>query len=87
MCTLVTQTSGQVLSIVRLCNRNDAVHTDGVVPYDGIPIKQFVAVALPVTIVYVFLASVGIILPVPVLSSITYTERKSKANSNAEKVL
>ena len=34
---------------------------DGVIPYDGIPIKEFVAVAIPVTVIYVVLASTGII--------------------------
>lgn len=50
---------------------------DGVIPYDGVPTKEFVAVALPVTIVYVFLASVGIIFTIVCLV-FNYIYRKKK---------
>ena len=48
-----------------LCNNCMIIYEycilDGVIPYDGIPIKEFVAVAIPVTVIYVVLASTGII--------------------------
>ena len=51
--------------------------TDGVVPYDGIPRRAFVAVALPVTVVYVFLASTGILFAFVCLV-FNYIYRKKK---------
>ena len=53
------------------------ITTDGVVPYDGIPRKEFVAVALPVTVVYVFLASMGILFAFACLV-FNYIYRKKK---------
>lgn len=55
----------------------DTTTTDGIVPYDGIPIKEFVAVALPVTVVYVFLASIGMIFACACLV-FNYIYRKKK---------
>ena len=37
---------------------------DGLVPYDGVPTKEYVAVAIPVTVIYIFLATAGIIFAV-----------------------
>jgi gamma-aminobutyric acid type B receptor len=40
------------------------IPTGGLVPYDGIPTKEFVAIAIPVTVIFVFLASAGIIFAI-----------------------
>ena len=43
------------------------MYTDGLVPYDGVPTKEFVAIALPVTVIFVFLASAGIFFAIACL--------------------
>ncbi len=40
------------------------VFTDGLVPYDGIPVEELTTVALPVTVMYILLASMGIVFAV-----------------------
>ncbi len=37
---------------------------DGLVPYDGVPDEEYVAVGIPVTVVYIFLSVAGIIFAV-----------------------
>ena len=58
----------------------DTTTTDGIVPYDGIPIKEFVAVALPVTVVYVFLASIGMIFACMCMSGLQLHLPKEKVS-------
>ena len=39
-------------------------HTEGLVPYDGVPGEEYVTVGIPVTVVYILLSVVGIIFAV-----------------------
>ena len=37
---------------------------DGLIPYDGVPAKEYVTIAVPVTAIFIFLALVGIVFAI-----------------------
>ncbi len=53
-------------------------YTDGLVPYDGVPIEEIETVAVPLTVVYSILASAGIVFAIVCLTfNFTFRKRRS----------
>ncbi len=52
------------------------LNPDGLVPYDGVPIEEIETVAVPLTVIYSFLATAGIIFAIVCLVFILALRKK-----------
>ena len=48
-----------IVTMIHTC-----INSGGLIPYDGIPTKEYVAVAIPLAVIYIFLAIAGIIFAI-----------------------